>query len=148
MRRGVGVDISSRRGQWWLMREQVEACGLGQKAEIRVGDWTRGSSRGGFDLIVSNPPYVPSADLAELPREVRDFDPRLALDGGVDGLDAYRRVIPESRSLLSGGGWLLVEIGAGQAADVLSIVEQFGFGDVMIDKDLAGHDRVVAARRP
>ncbi len=143
--RGVGVDISV--GAANVARANIEACGLGQKAEIRVGDWTRGLE-GRFDLIVSNPPYVPSADLAELPREVRDFDPRLALDGGVDGLDAYRRVIPESRSLLSGGGWLLVEIGAGQAADVLSIVEQFGFGDVMIDRDLAGHDRVVAARRP
>jgi release factor glutamine methyltransferase len=97
---------------------------------------------------VSNPPYVPNADLPGLPREVREFDPQLALDGGIDGLDAYRRILPESRSLLSGGGWLMVEIGAGQAADVLAIAEQCGLCNAMVDKDLAGLDRVVAARRP
>ena len=144
--RGVGVDISA--GAANVAPRQYR----GLRPRVAGGDSGRATGRRGlegrFDLIVSNPPYVPSADIAELPREVRDFDPRLALDGGVDGLDAYRRIIPESRSLLSGGGWLLVEIGAGQAADVLAIVEQFGFGDVMIDRDLAGHDRVVAARRP
>jgi release factor glutamine methyltransferase len=143
--RGVGVDISA--GAADLARRNVEACGLAGRAEIRVGDWTKGVE-GPFDLIVSNPPYVARADLSRLPREVRNFDPRLALDGGIDGLDAYRRILPESRSLLSGGAWLMVEIGAGQAADVLAIAERSGFVDAAIDKDLAGLDRVVAARSP
>ena len=143
--RGVGVDVSP--GAANVARSNIAACGLADRAGIRLGDWTRGLE-GPFDLIVSNPPYVPSADLPGLPREVREFDPQLALDGGIDGLDAYRRILPEARSLLSGGGWLMVEIGASQAADVLAIAEQCGLSNVMVDKDLAGLDRVVAARRP
>jgi release factor glutamine methyltransferase len=143
--RGVGVDVSP--GAANVARSNIAACGLADRAAIRLGDWTRGLE-GPFDLIVSNPPYVSSADLPGLPREVRDFDPRLALDGGIDGLDAYRRILPGALSLLSGGGWLMVEIGASQAADVLAIAEQCGLSNVMVDKDLAGLDRVVAARRP
>ena len=101
---------------------------------------------GRFDLIVSNPPYIPTADLAGLPREVRDFDPWLALDGGIDGLAAYRRILPESRRLLAPDGWLLAELGAGQAADVTAIANQCGFSDVRTYQDLAGVDRVVAVR--
>ena len=100
---------------------------------------------GPFDLIVSNPPYIPTADLPELPREVRDFDPWLALDGGFDGLAAYRRVMPESRSRLAPRGWLLAEFGARQAADVTAIANQCGFTRAMTCKDLAGIDRVMAA---
>jgi release factor glutamine methyltransferase len=143
--RGVGVDISA--GAADVARRNVKACGLAGRAEIRVGDWTKGVE-GPFDLIVSNPPYIARANLSRLPREVLNFDPRLALDGGIDGLDAYRRILPESRSLLSGGAWLMVEIGAGQAADVLAIAERSGFVDAAPEKDLAGLDRVVAARSP
>jgi release factor glutamine methyltransferase len=143
--RGVGVDISV--GAADVARRNIEACGLAERAEIRLGDWTRGLE-GPFDLIVSNPPYIPSADLPGLPREVRNFDPRFALDGGIDGLDAYRRLMPQSRSLLCAGGWLVVEIGASQAAQVLAIAEECGFVETSTDKDLAGLDRVVAARSP
>jgi release factor glutamine methyltransferase len=142
--RGVGVDISA--GAANVARRNIEACGLSGRAEMRLGHWTSGLE-GPFDLIVSNPPYIATADLPGLPREVHDFDPRLALDGGIDGLDAYRSLFPESPSLLSADGWLVVEIGAGQAAQVLAIAQQCGLSDVRIDKDLAGHDRVVAARR-
>ena len=141
--RGVGVDISA--GAADVALRNVEACGLAGRAEVRIGDWTGGVG-GPFDVIVSNPPYIPAADLARLPREVRNFDPRLALDGGIDGLDAYRRILPGSRSLLSEGGWLIVEIGAGQAANVLAIAEECGFADASTGKDLAGRDRVVTAR--
>jgi release factor glutamine methyltransferase len=143
--RGVGVDISA--GATNVALSNIEACGLAQRAEIRIGDWTSGLERP-FDLIVSNPPYVRSADVLGLPREVRDFDPSLALDGGSDGLDAYRRLLPESRALLARGGWLVVEVGAGQASDVLAIAKRCGFVDASTDKDLAGLDRVVAARSP
>jgi release factor glutamine methyltransferase len=142
---GLGVDISA--GAADVAHKNIEACGLAGRAEIRVGDWTQGLA-GPFDLIVSNPPYIPSADLPGLPREVRNFDPRLALDGGIDGLDAYRRIMPDALRLLSGGGWLIVEIGFGQAVDVLAIAQACGFADTSTVMDLAGHDRVVIARRP
>jgi release factor glutamine methyltransferase len=143
--RAVGIDVSADAAN--VARGNIEACGLAARAEIRIGDWT-GGLEGEFDLIVSNPPYIPTADLAGLPREVRDFDPRLALDGGIDGLDAYRRIIPEARPLLFRGGWLLVEVGAGQAAAVLAIAQRHGFVDAAAYRDLAGLDRVVAARSP
>jgi release factor glutamine methyltransferase len=142
--RGVGVDVST--GAASVALSNVEVCGLSQRAEIRVGDWTQGLE-GPFDVIVSNPPYVPTAELPRLRREVRDFDPWVALDGGFDGLAALRRIVREARSLLASGGWLIAEFGAGQAADVIAIVKQCGFADPITCKDLAGLDRVVAARR-
>jgi release factor glutamine methyltransferase len=141
--RGVGVDISADAAG--VARGNLHACGLSLRAEIGVGDWTKGLE-GRFDLIVSNPPYIPTAELAGLPREVRDFDPWLALDGGIDGLAAYRRILPESRRLLTPGGWLLVELGMGQATDVAAIANQCGFTDAVTYEDLAGVDRVVAVR--
>jgi release factor glutamine methyltransferase len=141
--RGVGVDISADAAG--VARRNLQACGLSPRAEIGVGDWTKGLE-GRFDLIVSNPPYIPTAELAGLPREVRDFDPWLALDGGIDGLGAYRRILPESRRLLTPGGWLLVELGMGQATDVAAIANQCGFTDAVTYEDLTGVDRVVAVR--
>jgi release factor glutamine methyltransferase len=141
--RGLGVDISADAAE--VARGNLQACGLTSRAEIRVGDWTSGLEEP-FDLIVSNPPYIPTADLAGLPREVRDFDPSLALDGGIDGLDAYRRILPESRRLLAPGSWLLAELGGTQAADVTAIANQCGFADVRTYQDLAGANRVVAVR--
>jgi release factor glutamine methyltransferase len=141
--RGIGVDISTDAAD--VARGNLRACGLSLRAEIRLGDWTRGIE-GRFDLIVSNPPYIPTVDLPRLPREVRNFDPWLALDGGIDGLAAYRRILPESRCLLAPGGWLLVELGAGQAAKVTAVASQCGFTDVGTYQDLAGANRVAAIR--
>jgi release factor glutamine methyltransferase len=142
--RGVGVDISVDAAD--VAQGNLVACGLCERAEIRIGDWTSGLE-GQFDLIVSNPPYIPTADLAGLPPEVRNFDPWLALDGGFDGLAAYRRIMPRSRSLLAPGGWLLAEFGANQAAGVNAIANECGFTDVTTYQDLAGADRIVAIRR-
>jgi len=139
--RGVGVDLSADAVD--VARANLMACGLSSRAEIQVGDWTRALD-GPFDLILSNPPYIPTADLSGLPREVRDFDPWLALDGGTDGLAAYRRILPESRRLLAAGGRLLAELGAGQAADVTVIANRCGFSAVTLYQDLAGLDRVLA----
>jgi release factor glutamine methyltransferase len=100
-----------------------------------------------FDLIVSNPPYIPSADIESLDREVRDFDPRTALDGGKDGLDIYRELIPASRDYLHPGGWLLVEIGVGQAEAVTQMFRTTGcFGEPHVFRDTSGIDRVVGAQ--
>jgi release factor glutamine methyltransferase len=97
-----------------------------------------------FDLIVSNPPYIPTADLAGLQPEVRDYEPREALDGGVDGLDYYRLIVPAAVSHLFDGGWLLVEVGCGQAADVRQLYEQTQrFGQLFTACDPAGIERVV-----
>ena len=142
--RGVGVDISTDAAEVAL--GNLDACGLSERAEIRVGDWTRGLE-GQFDVIVSNPPYIRTADLPRLPREVRNFDPWLALDGGFDGLEAYRRILPQSKPLLAPGGWLIVEFGVRQADRVVAIAKRYGFTDTMTYTDLAGLDRVVAVRK-
>ena len=81
---------------------------------------------GGFDLIVSNPPYIRSADIAGLATEVRDHDPHRALDGGADGLDAYRALIPQAARLLAPGGALVVEVGHGQSGDVEELMTAAG----------------------
>ena len=99
-----------------------------------------------FDLIVSNPPYIPSADIAALPPEVRDYEPRGALDGGVDGLDAYRRIIPAAAGRLRPGGALILEIGWDQRQAVSLLVEQSGgYQSCECTTDYAGHDRVIRA---
>lgn len=102
-----------------------------------------------FDLIVSNPPYIPSSDIETLEPEVRDFDPRGALDGGPDGLDVYRSLIPAAATVLSPGGLLLLEVGLGQAADVVQMFRAAGSYDEPISaSDGAGIERVVGAAKP
>jgi release factor glutamine methyltransferase len=143
--RGLGVDVSPAAVD--VARSNAEACGVAERAEIRVGSWTD-RIPDHFDLIISNPPYIPSGDIEGLPREVRDFDPRLALDGGDDGLDVYRMILPAAPALLAPGGWLLVEIGVGQAGDVLALAAKAGFLECSIRRDLSGLVRVVAACAP
>lgn len=99
-----------------------------------------------FDLIVSNPPYIPTADLATLQPEVRDYEPMGALDGGADGLDYCRTIIPAAPEHLTPGGWLLVEIGIGQAEAVGEMFTRAGFTDIFTAKDPALIDRVVGGR--
>jgi release factor glutamine methyltransferase len=142
---GLGVDVSAAAAE--VARRNIAACGFAGRAEIRVGSWTDGVV-GPFDLIVSNPPYIPTADIPGLPPEVRGFDPRLALDGGIDGLAAYRIILPAAAKLVASNGLLLVEAGAGQAADVLAIAAKAGFLECSTRRDLAGVERVVAARAP
>lgn len=101
-----------------------------------------------FDLIVSNPPYIPSHDIEILQPEVRDYDPRTALDGGLDGLDFYRTLIPSSVELLTSGGWFLVEIGIGQADDVQALFRSCrGYSSTITARDPAGIVRVVGGQR-
>ena len=102
---------------------------------------------GPFDMIVSNPPYIPTRDWEQLMPEVRDHEPRLALDGGADGLEAYRRIAVQAVQVLSPGGWLLVEVGIGQAADVNALFRAAGLEEVTQRDDYAGIPRVVMARK-
>ncbi|MBN2337801.1 MAG: peptide chain release factor N(5)-glutamine methyltransferase [Acidobacteria bacterium] len=104
--------------------------------------------RGCLDFILSNPPYVPSGDYNDLPREVREYEPRIALFGGDDGLDVYRSLIPAGAARLVPGGELLLEVGRGQAAAVGRLMEEAGLRPEAAVRDLQGIARVVIARRP
>ena len=99
-----------------------------------------------FDLILSNPPYIPNAVVEGLAKDVKDFEPRMALEGGEDGLDIYRRLIPEAAKRLAPGGILLLEIGHDQGETVPALCRQAGLIEVTVQTDLAGLDRVVKAK--
>ena len=139
--KGLGTDVSEE--ALAVARDNAANLGLGGRAAFLRTDWTSGLSDDAFDLVVSNPPYIPSRDIEALDPEVRDHDPRLALDGGADGLDAYRILAPEIRRILKPGGVFAVEIGWDQAEAVKGLFETAGFADVKVVKDLAGRDRVV-----
>lgn len=120
---------------------------VAERLSLRQGSWFSPIERGEvFDLVLSNPPYIESADILELDREVRDHDPILALDGGTDGLDAYRVIVREVPSVLVSGGMLALEIGSRQGRAVLDLMERRGFSEVAVARDLAGLDRVVSGR--
>ena len=124
----------------------VEALGLSTRASIVVGSWGE-PLIGPFDLIVSNPPYIPGADIATLDREVREHDPRLALDGGADGLEAYRALAPQIARLLAPDGRYVLEFGLGQARDVSAIMSAAGLRVDATLRDLAGIERGIIGRR-
>ena len=98
---------------------------------------------GMFDLIVSNPPYIPPAVISGLEEEVRVHEPRIALDGGEDGLDFYRKIVAEAGNFLSPGGILAFEIGHDQGREVERLMKEAGYASLRCKKDYAGHDRVV-----
>jgi len=124
----------------------VPGTGGGQGASL-LPSWEEVPGEGGqgFDLIVSNPPYIESTAIGALAREVREHDPRLALDGGPDGLAPYHVIASGAPAWLEPGGALMVEIGADQGAAVAGILESGGLSNIVVHKDLAGLDRVVCA---
>ena len=116
---GIGTDIDPRAIE--TAKANAEALGLASRAQFQIADF--GTDLGErFDLVVSNPPYIPSRDIAALDREVREHDPLRALDGGADGLDAYRAIARAAPGLIRPDGHLILEIGAGQAANVRALV--------------------------
>jgi release factor glutamine methyltransferase len=110
--------------------------------------WLTAFRDGAFDVIVANPPYVARGALAVLPPEVRDHEPRQALDGGRDGLDAVRVLLATGRRALAPGGWLVVELGAGQAPTATAIAAAHGWDARPPRRDHAGVERVLALRTP
>lgn len=138
---GVGVDIEPRAAR--VAAANARRLGLHERAWFMAGDWGAGLVRK-FDCVLSNPPYIPSADIADLPPEVR-CDPWAALDGGGDGLDGIRGAAGASARLLKPGGLALIEIGAGQARAAAGIASRAGLRFLGMDKDLAGHPRVMVA---
>mgnify|MGYP001417472833 FL=1 len=136
---GTGADLSGK--ALAVAKGNVEANGV--EARLVQGDLFEPVT-GTFDLIVSNPPYIASAEIETLAPEVREHEPRMALDGTADGLFFYRRIVQESPSYLKEGGWLCMEIGYDQGAAVRQLMEARGFATVSVIKDLAGLDRVVS----
>lgn len=134
-----------------LASKNVEVLGLGNRVEILESDLLDAldpSKKGSFDLIVSNPPYVPTKVCDSLPREVSEWDPRLALDGGEDGLDLFRRFLPDALSYLKPGGVLAVELFEGHLEQARNGACAAGFDQARIALDLTGRPRVLIARKP
>lgn len=140
--RGLGVDISA--DALAVAQANAAALGLAPRAEFLQADWTAGVA-GPFDLVLSNPPYIASAEIATLDRDVRDHDPRRALDGGADGLDAYRALALALAPVLKPGGHAVIELGVGQAAAVAALFDAGGFSATRTLADLAGVPRVLVA---
>lgn len=133
-----------------LVVAAANVSAVGVDVELVCADLFEGleTPPGGWDVIVSNPPYIPSADLDELQPEVRDHEPRGALDGGDDGLDVVRRIVAQAPSVLRGGGRLYLEVGIGQHESVRGLMEAAGFEAVATRADFGGVQRVVRGCAP
>jgi release factor glutamine methyltransferase len=142
--RGVGVDISD--SALATARANAQTLGLGARATFQRGDWARDISAL-FDVIVSNPPYIESTTIDGLAPEVSRYDPRRALDGGPDGLVAYRALLPQAARCLGRGGLLALEIGIGQAEAVRILAVQADFTSLGSAHDLAGIERCLLFQR-
>lgn len=140
---GVGVDISQEALQ--VAAQNAELLGI--RADFLKSDLYE-KVTGKFDLLVSNPPYIERAVIPTLMEEVREYDPYIALDGGEDGLDFYRRIIGGAQDYLKRGGQILMEIGSGQAKAVSELLREAGFKEIDVCRDFAGLDRVVSGRLP
>jgi release factor glutamine methyltransferase len=139
--KGVGTDISFE--ALAVARENATNLDLDGRATFLRTEWASGFADHSFDLVVSNPPYIPSDDIPGLDPEVRDHDPILALDGGPDGLEAYRQLAPEILRILKPGGVFAVEIGWDQGDAVKALFVDQGFENVIVVKDLGDRHRVV-----
>ena len=140
---GTGVDISKEALQVAALNAEL----LGIKADFLKSDLYE-KVTGKFDLLVSNPPYIERKVIPTLMEEVREYDPYIALDGGEDGLDFYRRIIGGAQDYLKRGGQILMEIGSGQAQAVSELLREAGFKEIDVCRDFAGLDRVVSGRLP
>ncbi len=144
---GVGLDVS--REALAVAQSNAQALGVADRATLLHGDWREpgwtGPLGGPFDLVVSNPPYIEAGTIEGLMPEVARYEPRLALDGGPDGLDPYRLIATAAPQLMVPGGHLVVEIGEGQAIEITRIFEAAGLRVTAPVKDLGGIDRVLRA---
>jgi release factor glutamine methyltransferase len=145
---GVGVDISPR--TLTIAARNAESIGVSGRATFRRSDWAENLS-GLFHYIVGNPPYIRREDISALDPEVSRYDPRLALDGGPDGFDAYRRIARETLPHAAPDAWLALEAGAGQMPQLIELLSESGWdangSSRRVYRDLLGHDRVVAVRK-
>jgi release factor glutamine methyltransferase len=144
--------IDSSPDALWVARQNAKRYGVAGKILFRRGDLLaslRGPGwEGNLDLVVSNPPYIPRGEIPDLSPDIRLYEPRMALDGGEDGLSFYRRLIPQAARFLRAGGWLIMEMGQGQSKAIRGLFTQSkGFGEVSAAKDYRGIERVISARR-
>ena len=144
--RGLGTDISE--DALAVARDNAANLGLSDRAAFLRTGWADGLADASFDLVTSNPPYIRSEEIAELDPEVHLHDPHLALDGGTDGLDAYRALVPETLRVLKPLGIFVVETGWDQAEQVKILFAEAGFENLAIIQDLGARDRVVTGTRP
>ncbi len=151
--RGLCVDISpaalavAEENAARNLEKDEKLCFRQSDLFAAAGPFLREKGLTGFDFIVSNPPYIRSAEISKLEPEVRDHEPHLALDGKEDGLYFYRKITAEAAEYLKPGGKLYLEIGYDQGEAVRELLQAAGFTDISIDKDLGGNDRVAAGRR-
>ena len=143
--RGLGIDISE--DALAVARDNAAALGLAGRIALLRSDWTAGLGENLFDLVVSNPPYIANHVIETLEPEVRDHEPRIALEGGPDGLDHYRVLAPEILRVLKPGGRFAVEIGYDQKAEVEALFRAAGAEGVQTIRDLADRNRVVAGMK-
>jgi len=140
---GLAVDVSEAALR--VAQENATELGVADRLDLQQSDWFSNVT-GTFDLIVSNPPYIPQSDMAELMPEVREYEPHMALTDGHDGLDAYRHILGQAADYLAPNGVLLAEFGAGQEADIEQIAHQAGWESVSFLTDLDGRLRVLVAK--
>ncbi len=141
---GVGIDLSA--DALAIAQGNAEVLGLSTRSELHHGGWRSDLGGARFDLVLSNPPYIPSGDIDALAPEVSRYEPRLALDGGPDGLDAHRAIIGELSLRLAPYGAFAFEVGAGQAELVNALLRDAGFAPEQPRRDLGGIARVVWGR--
>lgn len=139
---GLGVDVSAPALK--VAGQNAAALGVSGRVDFRKSDWLSDVPET-FDLIVSNPPYIARAAYESLAPEVRDWEPRGALEAGADGLDAYRAIAAQAPAALRAGGRLVLEIGYDQGRTVPLLLEQAGFARIDVVQDINGKDRVVSA---
>ena len=143
--KGLGIDVSEE--ALAVARENAANLDLAGRVALMRGDWTNGLGDDSFDLVVSNPPYIATHVIETLEPEVRDHEPRLALDGGPDGLDAYRFLAGEILRVLKPGAMFAVEIGYDQSQAVETLFKEAGAQNVRTIKDLSVNDRVVTGTK-
>jgi release factor glutamine methyltransferase len=142
----VGLDVSEEAVA--LARENAAALGVAGRVAFTCVELSDAVEPEMLDAVVSNPPYIPTADLQKLPACIRDHEPRAALDGGAGGLEVVTAVIEDAAIALKAGGFLFLEIGADQGPAVQGRMKAAGFEDVAVTADLAGRPRVACGRRP
>jgi release factor glutamine methyltransferase len=154
----VAIAISKARTTWQLLatdasqdalavaRNNAERLGALHNLTLRHSDLFDQIEATALDLITCNPPYIPAAEIAGLAPDIRNFEPRLALDGGDDGLQIIRRIVTHAKPFLSPGGVLAMEVGAGQASAVSALFEAAQYSEIERQRDYGGHERVVSGK--
>ena len=140
---GIGVDASEAALD--IAKQNAAALGLEERATFVVSDWTE-KVEDQFDIVIANPPYIPSSDIPNLEADVAQYEPLAALDGGANGLDSYRKILRQLPKVLTDDASIFLESGAGQASAVSKMVREIGFQHIETKKDLAGIERCVIGK--